>query len=139
MCTLKELTAHAVERAGSRHDVAKMLGVSETELSYWCNQDNARYIPIDHLVDLDAHAGDLFLKDWAAKRGYDLTPRWSPEKSRTNIFRIIGQFSRAGGELDCTALEAAADNHITPTETRQIRECIRPVKDSIEALEHVIA
>ena len=139
MCTLKELTAHAVMRAGGPKKAAGLLGVSETEISYWCNQDHTRYIPIDHLVDFDAYVDDLFLKDWAAKRGFDLVARELAENATANIFRVIGQFSKSGGELDCTALEAAADNHLTPTETRKIRECIRPVKDSIAELERFVA
>ena len=139
MSTYKELTAHAVMRAGGNIAAAKLLGVSAQEISNWCNLNLDRFIPIDHLVDLDAHADDLFLKSWAAQRGYDLVAREPDEKSENNIFKIIGQFSKECGELDCTTLETAADKHLTPTETRGIRERIRPVKDSIEELERFLA
>lgn len=138
MSNLKELTAHAVVRAGGPIIAAKLLGVSTTEISYWCNQDHTRFIPIDHLVDLDAHADDLFLKTWAAKRGFDLVAR-VPDQRAAEVLDALAKFSKASGDLGFVALEAEADQHWTPNEIRNTREKIRPVKDSIEELERFLA
>jgi DNA-binding transcriptional regulator YdaS (Cro superfamily) len=134
---LKAILRHAIERVGGQIKAAQLLGVSTSEVSLWSNDNHSRFIPIDHLIDLDAAAGDVFLQDWARKRGYDLTPR-EPTSTKDNIFKIIGEFSKAGGNLDCTALEAAADNHITPNERRAIYDAIAPVRDSIDELERYI-
>lgn len=137
MSSLKAILRHAIERAGGQIKAAELLGVSTSEVSLWGNDNHNRYIPIDHLIDLDQQAGDIFLKHWARHRGYDLAPR-DATPTKDNIFKIVGEFSKAGGNLDCTALEAAADNHITPNERRAIHDAIAPVRDSIDELERFI-
>ena len=67
---LKSITRHLVNRVGGAKQAAHVCGVSETEISYWQNDHHDRFIPVDHLVDLDAAAGDLFLKELARMRGY---------------------------------------------------------------------
>ena len=48
---------------------ADFLGVTKGEVSYWCSDHHDRFIPVDHLMDLDAVSGDAFLKEWAALGG----------------------------------------------------------------------
>lgn len=71
---IKALSRHMVMRAGGAKKAANICGVTEGELSIWCNDRHDRFIPADHLLDLDQHAGDLFLKEWARIRGYELIP-----------------------------------------------------------------
>jgi DNA-binding transcriptional regulator YdaS (Cro superfamily) len=139
MSDLKELTAHAIERTGSRHDVSKMLGVSETELSYWCNPDNTRYIPIDHWVDLDRASGNFFLKELARESGFDLIARKVNPAPVASVFHIIAEFSRAAGHFAFTVLEAAMDGVFTPNERRKIQQAARPLKDCLDNVDHVTA
>jgi DNA-binding transcriptional regulator YdaS (Cro superfamily) len=109
MTSIKAIFRHAVEKAGGRKATAELLGVGTPELSLWGNDDHERFIPINHLMDLDAATGDIFLRDWARKRGYDLTALEVSEP-KDNIYKIIGELSKAGGNLDCAALEAWSDN-----------------------------
>jgi hypothetical protein len=139
MCSLKELTAHSIERAGSRQSVAKMLGVSEAELSYWCNPDNSRYIPIDHWTDLDRASGHFFLKELARESGFDLVAMEPKPAPAASIFHIIAEFSKSAGHFAFTVLEAAMDGVFTPNEKRRIQQAARPLKDCLDSVDHVTA
>jgi hypothetical protein len=139
MSSLKEIVDHAIERAGGRIAVSKHLGVPASDLSLWCNKNHTRFIPIDHLMDLDAAAGDLFLKYWARQRGYDLVGRDTGREAAANVFRVIGELSRASGACAGVALEALADHDFTPTEKSVVHGHLRPVKDSIDELERFLA
>ncbi len=136
---LKAITRHLVSRVGAVKAAAKICGVSETEVSYWQNDHHNRFIPIDHLVDLDKAAGDLFLKEWARARGFELVAVDAPQNSAPSIVNIIGQFSKEVGELDCVALAAASHGVMTPAEKRRIWDEIAPVKDSLAQLENAIS
>ncbi len=137
---LKAITRHMVSRVGGPKHAASICGVSEQELSLWCNDSHTRFIPVDHLVDLDAAAGDLFLKDLARQRGFELVESEDPKQETAgNVFRAIGEFSKHGGELGFATLEAASDHKITPNEKRAIRDRMRPVKDALDKLENIIA
>lgn len=142
MCSkanLKAITRHLVQRVGGPRNAAQICDVSEMSVSYWCDDNHNRFIPVDHLVDLDEAAGDLFLKEFARIRGYELIALAAKPENSANVFKAVGEFSKAGGVLGFTTLEAASDHKITPTEARLIRDHIRPVKDSIEQLERVIS
>ncbi|WLB14790.1 hypothetical protein QIH87_50125 (plasmid) [Bradyrhizobium elkanii] len=88
---------------------------------------------------LDEAAGDLFLKEWARQRGYDLSQREAVGEVPSRVIAIMGHFAKEAGELGSVVLDAAQDNHFTPTEKRLIRDSIAPVKDLISALERAIA
>lgn len=139
MSFLKEDIKHLIDLVGSRKYVAHLLDVSETELSYWCNPNHDRHIPIDHLVQLDALAGDRFLKTWARKRGYEIVKDDATIEAATNVFKTIGEFSKASGACAGVALVALADHDFTPNEKREVKEFLRPVKDSIDNLEKFLA
>ncbi len=113
MCNLKELTAHAIERAGSRADVAKR--------------------------DLDAASGHLFLKALAHHSGFELTAREAKPVAHASIFQIIADFSKAAGHFAYTVLEAAIDGVFTPAEKRKIQHAARPLKDCMDRVDHVTA
>lgn len=137
--SIKAITRHMVGIVGGPKIAAKICDVSEAEISYWCNDNHTRFIPIDHLMDLNAAAGDLFLKEWARQRNFDLVAREPIESQAASVIKTIGHFSRATGELEFTTLEAAEDNQFTPNEKRRIRDTIAPVKDYISHLEQAIS
>jgi hypothetical protein len=139
MSSLKEIVGHAVERAGGQIPVAKRLGVSTSEISLWCNQNHNRFIPIDHLMDLDGAAGHIFLKYWARKCGFDLVGVDAAREAAANVFKTIGEFSKASGACAGVALEALADHEFTPSEKRAVLQHLRPVKDSVDELERYLA
>jgi hypothetical protein len=139
--SIKALTRHMVERVKNAKTAAAICGVSEMSISRWGNDDENQFIPVDHLIDLDAAAGDLFLKEWARQRGYEITPRSriapkpsvlaSRARSERSPRRLANLASRFWRRLPIT--------HLRPAEKRRIRDRIAPVKDGIAQLERAIA
>jgi hypothetical protein len=136
---IKAITRHMVDRVGGYQATSDICGVAKSDISHWCNDHHARFIPIDHLIDLDAAAGDLFLKEWARTRGYEITPVEKQIEAKPCVTSALGLLSKEAGELSFTVLEAFADHLFTPTEKRRIRDDIAPVKDAIAQLERAIA
>ena len=140
MCNGKQLKAilrHMVARAGGTNKAADLCGSPSSELSLWTSDESNRFIPVDHLLQLDARVGDLFLKEFARLRGYELIANNMPSEG-ASIIRSIAELSRESGQLEYTTLEAIEDNHLTPAERRRIQDCIAPVKDKIGQLESAI-
>ena len=141
MCNGKQLKAilrHMVARAGGTNKAADLCGSPSSELSLWTNDESNRFIPVDHLLQLDARVGDLFLKEFARLRGYELVAGAANAGEGASIIRSIAELSRESGQLEFTTLEAIEDNHLTPAERRRIQDCIAPVKDKIGQLESAI-
>jgi hypothetical protein len=136
--SLKALMRHMVNLAGGAKAAAGICGAHEAEISYWSNDQHDRFIPVDHLTRLDQACDDLFLKEWARSRGFELTPREPAGEMPARVIAIMGHFAKEAGELGAIVLDAAEDNHFTPTEVRLIRDSIAPVKDLISALEKAI-
>jgi hypothetical protein len=136
---LKDVTRRTVSAVGARKNTANQLHVSQAEISYWCNDFMPRSIPAHHLVHLDEMAGDIFLREWAHRRGFDLVSRNPSQEASLCVIKSVGQLSKEAGELGFTVLDAVADNVITPAERRRIRDDIAPVKDAIDQLERAIA
>jgi DNA-binding transcriptional regulator YdaS (Cro superfamily) len=137
--SIKAITRHMVMRVGGQKCAAKICGVSDNEVSLWCNDESTRYIPADHLEDLNTAAGDLYLIELARARGYELVPLDAKQSVALSIVGLIGKVSKATGEFEYTALEAAEDGRVTPAEARRIRDCIAPVKDLIALTENAIS
>lgn len=135
---IKAIVRHIVDRVGGNLKAAELCGALKSDVSFWCNDHHDRHAPVDHLMILDEAADDLFLKEWALTRGYDLKPRQAHADIPAHVTKIMGHFAKEAGELSATVLEAAEDNHFTPTEKRLIRDSIAPVKDLISALERAI-
>jgi len=141
MCNGKQLKAilrHMVARAGGTNKAADLCGSPSSELSLWTNDESNRFIPVDHLLQLDARVGDLFLKEFARLRGYELIAIEEQPNASPTVIKSIAELSRTTGELEYTTLEAIEDNHLTPAERRRIQDCIAPVKDRISQLESAI-
>lgn len=139
MCNLKELTDHMIEKAGGRQAAAQLLHVSTQELSLWCSEEphaKARFIPLDHFLDLSAAAGDMGLKTLARERGFNVTSREIKPAHRISIFQIIGEFSKACGHLAFVVLKSAADGI---NEAKEINRAARPVIDRMDDIKHAIA
>lgn len=139
MVNVKEIVKHLVERVGGPAAAAALLGVSKTEISYWGNQDHPRTIPARHLAVLDAAGGDLFLKAQASDRGYDLVKRETQAETVANVFKTLGKLSKDSGAFEGVMLDALADHNLTPSEKRIAREHLRPVKDSLELVDKILA
>jgi hypothetical protein len=137
MCDLKELIDHAITKVGSRREVAEKLGVSQTELSYWCNPNMDRYIPLNHFYDLDALTGGWLLAKLAHNRGFDMTPREIKPAASLNVFHVVAEFTKAAGHFAYTVLEAAVDGVFTSTERRRIAQAARPLSDCVDNVHHI--
>ena len=131
---IKALVRNMVGLVGGPKVAAHICGVSETEISYWGNDSHNRFIPIDHLMDLDAACGNFFLKEWSRSISPD-----NKQDAEASVLKTLAHFSRATGELECTTLEAFEDGQLSPAEKRRIRDHVAPVKNIIGQLEQVIA
>ncbi len=140
MCNLKAELRRMVERAGGSKKAAEIADAPCSDMSLWTSDASSRFIPVDHLMRLDADArvGDLFLKEWARSRGYELVSLDIIQVIAPTVIKSVAELSRSSGELEFTTLEAAEDGHITPAERRRIQDCIAPVKDKISQLEKAI-
>lgn len=137
--SIKAMIRRMVQAVGGPKQSAFTCKVSETEISLWGSDNTTRYIPIDHLVDLDAEAGDMFLEYWAQSRGYGLVELKSKPNQAASVLKTIAQFSRHAGNLDCATVEAAEDGTLSPNEKRTIRDRIAPVENMIGQLKAVLA
>lgn len=135
---LKALTRHMVARVGGQKVAATVCGCSVNDISLWGNDNSERFIPVDHLLLLDAAAGDLFLKEYAASRGYQLSGG-DPKPLQTSIIQTIADLSKVTGELECTALKAAEDGTVCPRERRDIFDLVAPVEDRISQLKALVS
>ena len=138
MSNLKAILRHMVARVGSSKRAAELCGAPGCDMSLWTSDESSRFIPVDHLLQLDAHVGDLFLKEFARMRGYELVAS-DTTPGQASVIRSIAELSRESGQLEFTTLEAIEDNHITPAERRRIQDRIAPLKDKITQLEGAIA
>lgn len=137
---IKATLRRIVDKIGNSKAAATICGARDCELSWWKLDHHDRHIPIDHLIRLDAAAGDIFLKEWAQARGYELTSvSRSAERAALCVIKSVGHLSKEAGELGFTVLEAAADSEITLAEKRRIRDDIAPVKEALAELERAIA
>ncbi len=124
---------------GARKIAAHICGAGETDLSFWCNDDHSRVIPLDHFMLLDEATGYRGLKDIAHKCGFELVPIEVKPIGAGSLLKTLAQFSKRTGDLEYTALDAAEDGQLTPAEKRRIRDRIAATKNTISELEDVIS
>ncbi len=136
---LKGFVRHLIQKVGGPKSAAEIIKRGRSEISWWQNDNHPRFIPIDCLVELDAVAGDIFLKEWARLRGYELTSRDAQANIAPSVIKAVAELSRHSGELEFTTLDAVEDGNITPAERRRIQDRIAPVKDKIAQLEAAIS
>lgn len=137
--TLKELTERMVEAVGPRKDVAKHLGVSERDISLWCNPDHDRFIPLDHALDLDALAGDMLLQKLARDRGFELVPLKDRPVDTEAAMQAAADLSKDSGELVHDVYQASHDGIITPREARGLRSRMGQVFNRLHELDGALA
>ena len=131
----KRATARAVKKAGTGVLVSEELGIAQSEISRYHNEETDRFIPIDHAFELDLAAGDdIILRTWAKARGYTLVPDEQREELAESVNKIVGKLAKASGDLEHTALEASADNKFTRNEDRDTDRKIAEVEDNLEKL-----
>lgn len=137
---IKAVTRRIVGYDGRTFQVtADFLGVAKSDVGYWCNDGHERVIPADHLIELDAVSGDIFLQEWANSRGYDLVRRKKREADCVHhVLNSLGGFARDVGDFNAEVIEAYSDNEITPAERRRIYDKAAPVKDRITQIERAI-
>ncbi len=138
---IKATLRRMVARVGKATAASELCAAAGSDMSLWTSDASSRFIPIDHLMllDADAKVDDLFLKEWAYSRGYNLTPRDIKQSNAPTVIKTIAELSRASGELEYTTLAAAEDHIVTAAERRQIQNCIAPVKDRLAQLESAIS
>ena len=135
---IKALTRNLVKLVSGPKVAAEVCAASQTEISWWGNDDHDRVIPLDHFMLLDKAAGYHGLKDIALKCGFELVPVEVKPVGAGSLLKTLAQFSKRTGDLEYTALDAAEDGHLTPAEKRRIRDRIAATKNTISELEDVI-
>ncbi len=152
MCNLpdtKAIIRNLVELVGGPEAAAKICNdaqqkagkesrVSQAEISYWCNDNKDREVPMDHFLQIDAEAGFMGTAEIAYRCGITRPTNAKPNRTLSTT-KAVAELSRAAGELAYTALDAAEDGQLTPAEKRRIRDRAAPLKNIIHALEEVIA
>lgn len=131
---LKQLTFRVIDKIGTRKEAADRLGVSMTELSYWCNQDHDRFIPVDHLVEADALSGHVFLRELAHRSGFELVPLKAAPIDTETAVEASADISKDAGELVHDVLLASPDG-INTREARAILAKVGEVRNSCNSLE----
>jgi hypothetical protein len=119
---------------GSRAVVAKLLGVSNPEVTYWCEDRYNRFIPIDHLYELDAQRGDLFLKAWAERRGYQLTQAERVAPEAADMSSLAGDIAMLAGSTAHEIIERGKDGEYCVNDARAIRDCIGSLSNKMNTV-----
>ncbi len=135
----KELTERMVDAVGARKDVAKKLGVSDKEISLWCNPEHDRFIPLDHLADLDAMAGDIFLSELARRRGFELVPLKRLPADIEAAVEAAVDMAKDAGDLTHEVYDAQRDGDISNNEERVILAKLGRVYNDGHSLERALA
>jgi hypothetical protein len=139
---IKAVTRHLVDRVGGLQAAADICGTSKSEVSYWGNDNHDRFIPADHLVDLDAAADDIFLKEWARTRGYDLLAIEGGAAQQAAIesaIRAGALVAQAATAVNFNIVDLLSDGHKSATDERLIRDRLAQLKDEIDRLERSIS
>ena len=134
----KELTERMVDAVGARKDVAKLLGVSQNDISQWCNPDHPRVIPLDHAVDLNAMSGDILLQKLARDRGFELVPLKERPVDTEAAMQAAADLSKDSGELVHDVYQASQDG-ISPREARELRGRMGQVFNRLHELDGALA
>jgi len=126
-----------VAEAGERKDVAKALSTSATMLGRWIDPKHAHFIPMDDLVLLDEMAGDIFLRDLARMRGFELVPVDRKPIALESALAAAADISKESGELVHNVYEAAKDG-ICPREARELRSDMGEVFNALHILDQAL-
>jgi hypothetical protein len=76
----KSLVRLAIHKTGSLRMASEWTGIQESELSRYGSDDVDRHIPFYRAIELDEAAGDVMLKAWARRRGFDLVSKEQREE-----------------------------------------------------------
>jgi len=134
----KRLVRLAVHKLGGNHAAADWTGFDGSELSRFASDDVDRHISFWRAIQLDEGAGDVMLKSWARRRGYDLITTEQKAELAQNVTKLVGKLAHAGADLESAALDAAADGKSTPNEIKHAEACagalIGAAEDTVRAV-----
>lgn len=119
----KRLVRLAIHKAGGNCAAAEWTGFHGSELSLFASDDSKRQISLWRAMTLDEAAGDVMLKAWARRRGYDLISGEERGELAQNVNKLIGKLAHAGADLQSTALDAVSDGKATNNEVKQTEAC----------------
>lgn len=134
---LKAATRRVVELAGGPNLASSSTRVAASQLSLYGNVNDAQFVPLDVVVDLDRLAGDnVLLRTLAAMAGFELIARASSQDDSSCITSSAGDLAQEAGQLVSDVITAARDKTITPAEATaisgkalQIEETINEIKE----------
>lgn len=123
----KELTDRMIDAAGSRKEVAAVLGVHVNDLSNWCNPNHERVIPVDHMVDLDALADRAdgvikhrFLRELARTCGFELVAMEDDQPDTAQLLDAVAEVVKHSADLNHETIAALRDGKLSPNEARSL-------------------
>lgn len=124
---LKSAVRRARKMAGTRDQIAEQTRVGSTQIANYEDAKQAdTHIPIDVAMDMDELAGeDVILAQWAALKGYQLTPV-KPMEPTGDIMHHAAAILKETGE----AIASISQANMTP---RQRDEAIKEVLDGCSA------
>ncbi|MCS3690918.1 helix-turn-helix domain-containing protein [Bradyrhizobium elkanii] len=136
---LKAITRHMVALVGGPKMAAHICDVSEMQISYWCNDNHDRFIPLDHLMQLSNATGGEFLDLLARLSGHELIRKdVRTTVDKDHVLHFIGNFTRHVAAFSAEVIEAGSDGIYTPNECRRIFDTAVPVKDGMTQIERAI-
>lgn len=134
----KRLVRLAIHKAGGNLAAADFTGFESSELSRFASDDVDRHISLWRAMTLDEASGDVMLKAWARRRGFDLITGEQRAELAQNVTKLVGKLAHASADLQSTALDAIADGKTTNNEIKQTEVCagalIGAAEDTVQAV-----
>ncbi|MBJ7442865.1 MAG: hypothetical protein JHD32_00835 [Sphingobium sp.] len=122
---ISEATGDAVYAAGKQEYVSRMLGRARTTLTGWCNEDEAEFIPLRLVPELEKMARGKpgwphITRTLARMQGFELFQLPQIDADAANWLNHVGAISTEAGQITskiCTAL--ADDQRVCAGDIRQ--------------------
>jgi hypothetical protein len=134
----KRLVRLAIHKAGGNRAAAEWTGFQGSELSLFANDDANKHISLWRAMTLDEAAGDVMLKAWARRRGFEVITHEQHLELAQSVSKIVGRLAHAGADLESAALDAVADGKTSNNEIKQTEVCagalIGAAEDTVQAV-----
>ncbi|MCC8945971.1 hypothetical protein H8A97_12900 [Bradyrhizobium sp. Arg62] len=115
----KRLVRQAINALGGNRAAAEFTGIEGSELSRFASDDVDRHISLWRAMDLDAAAGDVMLKAWARRRGFEILTADEKTELVEGVTKLVGKLAHATADLQSQVLEAATDGVATNNEIKE--------------------
>lgn len=135
----KRMVRLAIHKLGGNVAAADWTSFSGSELSQFASDDSNRQISLWRAMALDEGAGDVILKAWARRRGFELITREARKELAQNVTKLVGRLAHCNADLQSTALDAVADGKCTPNEIKQTEACAGALIDAVEHTVRAVA